>query len=155
MTNNLSAGTRVRALDYPRAQQVFIVANITNVSQTTYQTGSPEVAVYFTAPSTGRVAVTVGAGTGNNGANADRLFVTYQIFEGDPNDGITHQAAEAKRGLSNPATGADTAQYHGHTTMVDGLTPGTKYYARVVHRTTISSSTADISHRHITVWPIP
>lgn len=155
MTNNLSAGTRVRALDYPRAQQAFLTANVTNLSGTTYAVGSPEVAVYFTAPSTGRVAVTVGAGTGNNGANADRLLVTYQIYEGDPESGIVHQAAEAKRGLSNPATGADTAQYHGHTTMVDGLTPGTKYYARVVHRVTLGSGTADISHRHITVWPIP
>lgn len=155
MTNNLSAGTRVRALDFPRAEQSFFTANITNQTTTTYVPGTPETAVWFTAPSSGRVAVSLGAGTGNNGANADRLLVTYEIFEGDPEDGIRHQAAEAKRGLSNPATQADTAQYHGHTTMVDGLTPGQKYYARVVHRVTLGSGTADISHRHIAVWPIP
>lgn len=154
MTNNLSAGTRVKAVDFPRAQQVFITSNITNVTTTTYIPGSPEVAVRFQAPSSGRVCVTVGAGTGNNGANDDRLLVTYEVFVGDPADGIRHQAAEAKRGLSNPGTGADTAQYHGHTTMVDGLTPGEFYYARIVYRTDDGAGTADISHRHIFVFPI-
>lgn len=155
MTNNLSAGRPVKALDFPRAQQVFQTVTVPNVSSTSFVVGNPEVAVRFLAPSTGRVAVCVGAGTSNNGANADRLFVTYQILAGDPADNIVHQSAETKRGLSNPATQADAAQYHGHVTMVDGLTPGEYYYAQVVHRTSLGSSTADIAHRHIAVWPIP
>lgn len=154
MTNNLSAGTRVKAVDFPRAQQVFITSNITNITTTTYIPGSPEVGVRFQAPSSGRVAVTVGGGTGNNGANADRILLTYEVFVGDPADGVRHQAGEAKRGLSNPGTGADTAQYHGHTTMVDGLTPGEFYYARTIYRTDSGAGTADISHRHIFVFPI-
>lgn len=155
MTNNLSAGTRVKALDFPRAQQVYTTVTIANISSTTYAAGTPEVAVRFLAPSTGRVAVALGAGAGNNGANADRLLITYRVFEGDPADAVEHQSAEAKRGVSNPATGTENTQYHGHVTMVDGLTPGVYYYAQVVHRTTLGSATADIAHRHITVWPIP
>jgi len=155
MTNNLSSGTRVKAVDFPRTLQTFITFDISNISATTYTVGDPEVAVRFQAPSTGRVAISVGAGLRNNGANADRIFVTYEVFEGDPEDGVRHQAAEAKRGLSNAATGGEGQQYAGHTTMVDGLTPGGWYYARVVYRTTTGAGTADISHRNISVWPIP
>lgn len=155
MTNNLAAGRPVRALDFPRAQQMYLTTNVLNISSTSYATGSPEVSVRFLAPSTGRVAVGVSGGVGNNGANADRLFLTYQIFQGDPSDAVLHQAADAKRGVSNAATGTEGAQYAGHITMVDGLTPGQYYYAQLVHRTTLGSGTADISHRAITVWPIP
>lgn len=154
MTNNLSAGTTVRALDFTPAVQVFNTTGINNITATTYQTGTPEVAVWFMAPSSGRVAVCLSAGTRNNGANADRVFVSYRILEGDPADGVVVQAENVKRGLSNPATQADNNQYHGHITMVDGLTPGTYYYAQVRHRTTLGSGTADIPHRCILVFPI-
>lgn len=155
MTNNLSAGTRVKAVDFPRAQQAYFTATISNQTNTSYEVGSPEVAVRFQAPSSGRVAVCVGAGVSNNGANADRILVTYQVFSGDPADAVIFLSPEEKRGVSNAATGGEAAQFAGHTTMVDGLTPGDFYYAQMVHRTTSGAGTADISHRHITVWPIP
>lgn len=155
MTNDLAAGTRVKALDFPRAQQSAQTVSVLNQSVTSYTTGTPEIAVRFMAPSSGRVAVGLSAGTRNNGANADRIFVSFRIMQGDPDDDDLIQASEVKRGLSNPATQGDDYQYHGHVTMVDGLTPGTYYYARVQHRTTLGSGTADISHRGIFVWPIP
>ena len=155
MTNNLSAGTRVKALDFPRAFQVFNATTISNISTTTYVKGTPEIAVRFVAPSSGRVAVHVGAGTSNDGANNDRIFIAFQILEGDPANGTVFQSAESKRGVSNPATQVDRDQFHGHTTMVNGLTPGTYYYAQMLHRVTLGSATADIAHRHLMVWPIP
>lgn len=155
MTNSLSAGTVVKALDFVPAVQSFNNTGINNLTNTTYAVGTPEVAVRFMAPSSGRVAVCLSAGTRNNGANADRVFVSYRILEGDPADGNLIQSDEVKRGLSNPATQADNNQYHGHVTMVDGLTPGTYYYAQVRHRTTLGSGTADIPHRCILVFPIP
>lgn len=155
MTNNLSAGTRVKALDFPRAWQSSQVVSVLNQSNTSYSAGTPEIAVRFMAPSSGRIAVALSAGTRNNGANADRIFVSFRILEGDPDDNELIQASEVKRGLSNPATQGDDYQYHGHLTMVDGLTPGSYYYAQVQHRTTLGSGTADISHRGILVWPIP
>lgn len=154
MTNNLSAGTVVKALDFTPAVQSAHTVGINNIAATTYQTGTPEVAVWVMAPSSGRVAVALSAGTRNNGANADRVFVTYRVFEGDPADGNLIQSDEVKRGLSNPATQADNNQYHGHVTMVDGLTPGTMYYFQVRYRTTLGSGTADIPHRGILVFPI-
>jgi hypothetical protein len=155
VTNNLSAGTEVRAIDFPPAVQSFQDTSITNISTTTYITGTPECAVWIMAPSSGRVAVCLSGGTRNNGANADRIFVSYRIFEGDPANGNLIQAEEVKRGLSNPATQVDNYQYHGHVTMVGGLTPGTYYYFQVRHRTTLGSATADISYRALLVWPIP
>lgn len=155
MTNPLSAGTTVRALDFTPAVQSFQTNTISDISQTTYTVGTPETAVRFMAPSSGRVAVALSGGTRNNGANADRIFVSYRVLEGDPANGDLIQSDEVKRGLSNPATGGDGFQYHGHVTMVDGLTPGTYYYAQVRYRTTLGSGTADISHRSILVFPIP
>lgn len=154
MTNNLSAGTTVRALDFTPAVQTFQTVGVNNVTATSYTAGTPEVAVRFMAPSSGRVAVILSAGTRNNGANADRIFVSYRILEGDPADAVLIQSDEVKRGLSNPATQADNNQYHAHGTMVDGLTPGVWYYAQVRHRTTLGSGTADIPHRGILVFPI-
>lgn len=155
MTNNLSAGRPVKALDFPRAQQMYLQTNISNVSATTYAPGAPEVAVRFLAPSTGRVAVSVSGGVSNNGANADRMLLTYRILEGDPNNGVVIQDGDSKRGVSNAGTGGENNQFAGHVTMVDGLTPGTYYYAQLVHRTVTGAGTADLTHRVITVWPIP
>ena len=153
----LSAGTPVRALDFPPAQFNFNQTSITNVTATTYQTGDPETAVRFQAPTSGRVAVTIKAIVQNNSAaNADRLFVTFRVLSGDPDDAVVFQTDEVKNGVSNAAiTPADEFRYASHTTMVSGLTPGEFYYARVRHRATLGSGTADIGYRHILVFPIP
>jgi hypothetical protein len=154
VARSLSAGTRVKALDWPPSQQSFHNTSVLNISATTYGNGDPEVAVRFQAPSSGRVAVHVGAGTRNNSANADRLFVTFRVLVGDPNNSELFQTEDVKLGVSIPATQTDDYQYHGTMTMVDGLVPGGYYYAQVRHRTTLGSGTADIAHRHITIFPI-
>lgn len=156
MTNDLSAGTRVKAVDFPRAQQVTDQTTLANISDTSYVTGTPEVAVRVMAPSSGRVMVAVSAGIRNNtSANQDRLFVSFRAFEGDPADNNLFQTEEVKLGVSNTGAGADDFSYGGHGSMVQGLTPGTYYYFQVRHRTTLGSGTADISNRSILVIPIP
>lgn len=156
MTNDLSAGTRVKALDFPRAKQVFSQDSQLNLTTTTYAVGTPEIAVRFMAPSSGRVGVVLSAGVRNNTtANEDRVFVTFRVLTGDPADSDLYQTDEAKLGFSNSAAGADDYQYGGQMTMVQGLTPGTYYYAQVRHRTTLGSNTADISARSILVIPLP
>lgn len=153
----LSAGTPVRALDFPPAQMSFNQDTISNITATTYQTGTNEVAVRFQAPTSGRVAVTIKAVTQNNSAaNTDRLFVTFRVLSGDPDDAVVFQTDEIKNGVSLAAIPeADEFRYVSHTTMVSGLTPGDFYYARVRYRTTLGSGTADIAYRHILVFPIP
>lgn len=153
----LSAGTPVRALDFPPAQMAFNQDSINNITDTSYVTGTNEVAVRFQAPTSGRVAVTIKAIVRNNSAaNEDRVFVSFRVYEGDPADGDLFQTDEVKYGISNNATStADEFHYGSHTTMLSGLTPGTFYFARVRHRTTLGSGTADIGYRHILVFPIP
>jgi hypothetical protein len=153
----LSAGTPVRALDFPPAQMSFNQDTVANISDTSYVTGDNEVAVRFQAPTSGRVAVTIKALTRNNSAaNSDRLFVTFRVLSGDPDDAVIFQTDEIKNGVSNAAIPeADEYRYASHTTMVSGLTPAEFYYARVRYRTTLGSGTADLAYRHILVFPIP
>lgn len=154
MSNNLSAGTPVKALDFVPAVQSYQDTQIGNLTNTSYATGSPEAAVWVMAPSSGRVAVAVSGGTRNNAANADRVFVTYRVFKGDPANDDLILDEEVQRGLSIPGTQSDQYQYHGHVTMVDGLEPGTYYYFQLRHRTTLGSATADIAYRSLLVFPI-
>lgn len=151
---HLSAGTPVRSVDFPRAHYAFAQTDINNITDTTYQTGTPEIAVRFMAPNSGRVAVVLSAGCRNNAANADRIFITFRILEGDPADANLFQTEDVKFGRSNPATQSDEHQYGGQLTIVGGLTPGTMYYARVRHRTTLGSGTADVAFRGILIFPV-
>lgn len=153
-SNPLSAGVPFRATDFPRSKFAFAQTDINNISATSYTVGDPEIAVRFMAPTSGRVAVVLQAGCRNNGANADRVFITYRILEGDPDDADLFQTDEVKYGRSNPATGGDEHQYAGALSIVSGLTPGQFYYAQVRYRTTLGSGTADIAYRGILVFPV-
>lgn len=152
---NLSAGRRVKALDFPPAVSVNSDVSVLNISETSYTVGDPEIAVRFLAPSSGRVAVSVSAGVRNNSANDDRVFIAFRILEGDPADSDLFQTDDVRLGISNQGTQSDNYQYGGHVTMVSGLEPGTYYYAQLRHRTVDGDGTADISGRRILVWPIP
>ena len=153
----LSSGTPVRAVDFPPSVQAYAQITIANITDTSYVTGSPEIAVRFMAPTSGRVMVTVAAGLRNNSATADRVFVSFRLFEGDPDDADLIQTNDVKYGVSNYAVSdaADDYAYSGHTTVVGGLDPGTFYYAQVQHHVTAGNGTADIAFRRITVIPVP
>lgn len=153
----LSGGTPVRALDFPPSQQVMDRTSQLNLTNTTYATGSPEIAVRFQAPTSGRVLVTVSAGVRNNSATVDRVWVAFTIHEGDPNSGNTVATEEVKYGVSNHAISdaSDDFAYGSNSFPVAGLDPGTFYYARIRHKVTVGGGTADISTRSITVIPLP
>lgn len=151
----LSSGTPVRAVDFPPAKFAFQQVTIANVSSTTYIAGTPEVAVRVLAPTSGKVAVIVGGGLDNNAANADRIFLSFRVYEGDPALGVLIRTEDVKYGLSNQATQTDQFQYSGHGTIMSGLTPGTYYYFQLRHRVSIGSGTADIAYRHLLVFPVP
>ena len=156
MTDNLAAGRRVKAVDFTRAVFNYNQISQGNIADTTYVVGDPETAVRFMAPTSGRVGVMLSAGLRNNStANEDRVFVSFRVLEGDPQDGNLIQTEDAKNGRSNPAQGADDYQYGGQMTMVDGLTPGVWYFAQVRHRTTLGMSDVDIAYRGIMVIPVP
>lgn len=153
----LSAGTPVRALDFPPSVEVRDRTSQLNLSNTSYATGTPEVAVRFQAPTSGRVLVTISAGVRNDSATVDRVWVAFTIHEGDPASGNTVATEEVKYGVSNHAMSdaGDDYQYGSNSFPVAGLDPGTYYYARVRHKVTVGGGTADISTRAITVIPLP
>lgn len=128
-------------------------ANLTN---TTYAAGAPEVGITFVAPPTGRVLLTIGGGLRNNGSNADRVFLSPEVFEGsDATTGTQFLAPSVAPGGCGSGGGytADDFRYLCRTTLLTGLTPGGTYYVRIVHETILGSGTADIAAREITVAP--
>ncbi|MFD9445518.1 hypothetical protein ACFWBR_42265 [Streptomyces sp. NPDC060006] len=151
---DLLAGSKIKALDSPPTVFAQDGTSISNITDVTYVPGTPEVGVTFTAPTTGRVKISVGGGLRNNAANSDRVGLAPQVFE-DDTSGLEVLVPTVLRGVSSEgiATAGDFA-YRGHTTLLDGLTPGQEYYARVMHiKFGTAGTTVDISARDILVAP--
>lgn len=125
-----------------------------NLASTAYASGTPEVAVNVTAPSSGRVLVCIGAGIRNNGANTDTVIVTYRVLE-DDSQGPVFTAESAYRGVTSLGAGDEEFSYQGNYALEDDLVPGRNYYFQVRHRATVGSSTCDIASRNILVIPMP
>lgn len=151
---DIAAGTTVRALDFPPTVAATDNTSLANLSSTTYAAGTPEVGVTFVAPTTGRVVTTIGAGVRNNSATSDRVFVTVQVFRGSNSSGTEVLAPSVTYYGVASAAGATTAdyQYLSRSQLLDGLTPGTTYYARVMHTVT-GGSTCDLNTRTVLVQP--
>jgi hypothetical protein len=125
-----------------------------NIASTSYASGTPEVAVNVTAPSSGRVLVCIGAGIRNNGANTDTVIVTYRVLE-DHSLGPVFTAESAYRGVTSLGAGDEEFSYQGNYALEEDLIPGRNYYFQVRHRATVGSSTCDIASRNILVIPMP
>lgn len=150
------AGQPVKALDYPPPKWSQDSTQINNPTNTAYTTGSPEVSVTFVAPTSGRVLLVVGGGLGN-GAGGDRIFLSPEVRETNSSGALVLSASVTNRGFgSDIAAGA--FHYGSRESVLDGLTPGTVYYAVVKYAVVTSdagASTQDIACRDITVVPIP
>lgn len=157
----LSAGTVIRATNFPRSWSNYDMTTAANMTTTAYvatTTDDPnEVAVRCMAPTSGRIGVNLHAGPRSNSATADRLFVSFRVFQGDPSTGTLIQTDDVKYGRSNAAANdaSDDYAYGSHFTVVNGLTPGTFYYFQVRYRTTLGNGSADLAFTGITAWPLP
>ncbi|WP_394425551.1 hypothetical protein [Streptomyces sp. SGAir0957] len=152
---DLTAGSRVNALDAPPTVYVQDTTAQTNIASTSYSVGSPEVGVTFTAPTTGRVCIKVGASMRNDAANSDRVAVTVEVFLGTSGSGTQVVAPTVFRGVASPGTASpgDYATY-GNETMVTGLTPGATYYARCMHiKYGSGGTTVDLAMRDLLIKP--
>lgn len=129
---------------------------ITNIAATgvTYVAGNPEIGVFFIAPTSGRVRITVGGGLRDNSAG-ERVFIVPQVFLED-SSGTEVLAPSNERGAGSPAESTEF-QYQSRVTMLEGLTPGRRYYARTMYAVGNGTDpdTADIASRDITVIPMP
>lgn len=134
---------------------------LTQLTNTSYEVGSPEVGVYFVAPPSGTVRITVGGGVRDNGTSTrDRVFLSPAVYLVTPT-GLSEILAPSVtfRGYG----GSDDVtefQYGCRVSLLSGLAPGALYYARVMHTTAEVSSpdtndTADIAARDLIVIPMP
>lgn len=151
----MATGGDVYGVDFPPSQYDQDWTTISNITSTTYIAGTPEVAVSVTAPTSGRVFVSIGCGIRNDAATNVRASVTFQVFEDNP-DGALFLAADEVRGVKSCGiASAQEYQYHGNTDLVTGLTPGRSYYFQTVYLSTTAAGTVDISSRNILVTPVP
>lgn len=151
----LPTGSNVYGLDFPPSQYDQDWTLISNIAETTYTVGTPEVAVSATAPTSGKLFVCIGGGTRNNAATAESAYISFQVFE-DSADGALYSAANDDYGTRSTGIAASQEfQYHGNMALITGLEPGRSYYFQVVHKSALGNSTADIASRNILVIPVP
>ncbi len=151
---DLLAGTKIRAADFPPPAYAQDTTAIIDVASTSYITGTPEVGVTFVAPTSGRIKISIGGSLRNNAANSDRVALAPQVFVTN-SSGTEFLAPTVFRGIASDgiASAGDYATY-GHTTLLEGLTPGQQYYARVMHiKFGSAGATCDIAMRDICIDP--
>lgn len=129
-----------------------------NITDTSYTPGSPEVGVYFLAPASGTVRITVGAGVRDNGgSNRDRVFVSPAVYRMTPTglEGVLTPSVTL-RGYGG-SSAVTEMQYGCRVSLLTGLSPGGMYYARVMYFTStgVDPDSADIAARDIIVIPMP
>jgi len=150
----LQPGSTVHGRDMPPAQFDLDWTTISNITTTSYITGTPSVGVTFTAPSSGRVLVAIGCGIRNNAATTERAIVTFAILE-DNIDGVVHTAVDGASGvMSQGVPLSQDFTYMGSLKMVSDLTPGKGYLCQVYYRSTAGAGTVDISSRDVSVIPL-
>lgn len=128
-----------------------------NLVSTSYETGSPEVGVYFVGPPSGKIRLTIGGGfRDNGGSNQDRVFLSPQLFQDSSAGSEILAPSVTLRGYLS-ISADNEFQYGCRISLIEGLTPGQLYYCRTMHLTSggTDPDTADIAARDIIVIPLP
>ncbi|MEU8199299.1 hypothetical protein AB0C10_36495 [Microbispora amethystogenes] len=147
-------GATIKVDDFPPAVGVTESTANNNITSTAYITGSPTVAVTFTAPTSGAVLLTVGVGgRDNNAGSASRVHLAPQVRETNSSGALVLSADVTTRGVGTAGESLDFA-YRSRTTLLSGLTPGKVYYAQALHKVS-GGTTADINVRDLIVTPTP
>jgi hypothetical protein len=151
-----AAGRQVKALDYPPAVWAQNTTQINNPTNAGYLTGTPEVSVTFTAPTSGRVLLVVGGGLGN-GAGGDRIFLAPEVRETNAAGALVLPPSVTSYGFGSDICAA-AFHYGSRESVLEGLTPGQVYYAVVKYAVSTAdpgASTQDIACRDMIVAPLP
>lgn len=152
--SDLAAGTTIRALDWPPSQTASQTTAQTNISSTTYVAPTNACEVTFIAPTSGRVKVIVGAGSRDD-TNDNRVFVSPEIRETNVSGQVILSPSLTAHGYGG-LTVASTYVHWSRVTIVEGLTPGQQYFARIMIRAeTTTSSSADLEQKDLTIIPVP
>lgn len=147
-------GQTIQEADFPPTVWDHDETDINNVTSTAFITGSPEVSVTFTAPTSGRVLVINGGGCRNN-TGADQIFLDCEIRVGTSGGTLVRSPSVVGEGTITCADESSSHEYKSRGFVQEGLTPGTVYYAVLQYRTASGGGTADVASRSIIVQPIP
>ncbi|MGW6502978.1 hypothetical protein [Nonomuraea angiospora] len=131
-----------------------VLANLTNTS---YAAGTPEIGVFFVAPPSGKVRLTIGGGFRDNGATVrDRIFLSPQLFRDSSSGTEVLAPSVTLRGYLSVADDTEF-QYGSRISLIENLTPGQLYYIRCMHLTSggTTHDSADIAARDLIVIPLP
>lgn len=151
---DIKAGDVISKDWWPAAVKASSTTDILDITNTSFATGSPEVGTTFVAPNSGRVCVAMHA-QGTQASGGNRLFFEYRIYLGTSTSGTLFQTSDSALGASSSGSTAGTSEWaKGHLSMVEGLTPGSTYYA-VIGYLTEGGTTSDITNRKIIVFPVP
>lgn len=147
---DIADGELIRGLDFPST--VYAVEDTVQPgsASSTYITGTPELGVYFIAPQSGRVILTVGGST-RDPTNDFRTFLSPQVFENSSAGTEILAPSVESYGWCTP--GVNSGFLIGsRSSLLGGLTPGNVYYARVMM--SHEGLTTEVSFREITVEPV-
>lgn len=146
------AGDEIVRSAWPASVTVSEATDFPNLTNTTFQPGSPVCATTFTAADSGRAGVAVAANM-RESANNTRVFVSFEVYEGTSASGTLLWPALAIYGVSTTGFTGEVMGV-GNFTVVDGLTPGATHYIRTMHM--VEAGTAsDIFDRRLVVIPLP
>lgn len=150
---DLLAGTKVYALDRPPGEYTFENTAQTSLSSTTYAEPTNTCRVTFVAPTSGRVKVVVGGGARDD-TNDIQVFLAVEIRETDVSGTIVESPTAYRRGTITMPEASDY-QYQSRITILEGLTPGQVYFARIMYRVDVAGGTADLRLKDLAVIPVP
>lgn len=153
---DIKTGDRITTEWWPESVEAEDSGQLTDITSTTFVTGSPVVATTFVAARTGRAAIAV-CGAPTESVAGSQIFLTFQLYQGTSASGTLIQDAEEALGISSvgdTTAGGSVEMAWGNLHMVEELEPGETYYVRLVHRVE-SGSTNDLRARRVTVIPLP
>lgn len=150
------AGDTIRALDFPAHAFTSVAADETAFTDTAYVAGASVCGVTFVAPSSGAVQISWHARCESNTINLS-VMVSTQLREGGTigSGTIVHSPADT-RALEGPAddpAGTKARIQASMYTVAAGLTAGSTYNVRTMHRIT-GAGDGDIFDRSILVTPL-
>lgn len=149
-----SAGQRILAADFQPTVGATDTTSLTNIS-TTLSVGTPEVGVVFTAPTSGKALVTIGASFADDTGANNVGILDSKVFLGTNGSGtqILGVGSLVRRLVLQPGDVANQSQEASRTYLVTGLTSGSNYYVQLLHAAW-AGATLDIFARQLIVQPL-
>lgn len=149
------AGQRIKALDFTAAVAAESTVVQSNIS-TTLGVGTPEVGVVFTAPTSGKVNVTVSMSCADDTGANNVGILDWKLFLGTNGSGtlVLNTGALTRRLVLQVGDVTNQSQETSRTILVQGLTAGSSYYVQLLHAAW-AGTTLDIYARTVSVVPLP